>query len=39
MVPPAGDNVVRMLPPLIIDETHIDQAIAALEDVCRELGE
>jgi acetylornithine/N-succinyldiaminopimelate aminotransferase len=39
MVPPAGDNVVRMLPPLIIDESHIDQAITALEDVCRELGE
>lgn len=27
----AGDNVVRMLPPLIIDESHVDEAIAKLE--------
>ncbi len=39
LVPPAGDNVLRMLPPLNIEESHIDEAIAALEDVCRELGQ
>ncbi len=27
----AGDNVVRLLPPLIIDESHIDAAMAILE--------
>lgn len=36
---PAGDNVVRFLPPLTIGEAEIDEAIAALEDVCRELGQ
>ena len=28
---PASDNTVRLLPPLIIDQTHIDEAVAALE--------
>jgi acetylornithine/N-succinyldiaminopimelate aminotransferase len=27
----AGDNVVRLLPPLIIEETHVDEAIACLD--------
>ena len=36
---PAGDNIVRFLPPLTIGETEIEQAVAALEDVCRELGQ
>jgi len=27
----AGDNVVRLLPPLIIDDTHIDEALGILE--------
>jgi len=36
---PAGDNVVRFLPPLIIGESEIDEAIGALEDVCRDLGQ
>ncbi|MHA1113261.1 MAG: aspartate aminotransferase family protein [Alphaproteobacteria bacterium] len=31
---PAGDNVVRFLPPLIIEESHIEEAMAALEKVC-----
>jgi acetylornithine/N-succinyldiaminopimelate aminotransferase len=31
----AGDNVVRLLPPLIIDETHIDEAVAMIEGVAR----
>ena len=39
LVPPAGDNVLRMLPPLNIEEAHVDEAIAALEDVCRDLGQ
>ena len=39
LVPPAGDNVMRMLPPLNIEERHIEEAIAVLEEVCRELGQ
>jgi acetylornithine/N-succinyldiaminopimelate aminotransferase len=27
---PAGDNVVRLLPPLVIDESHVDEAMAIL---------
>ncbi len=34
LVVPAGDNVMRFLPPLVIDDSHIDEAIAALEDAC-----
>ena len=30
----AGDNVVRLLPPLIIDESHIGEALEILERVC-----
>ena len=33
----AGDNVMRFLPPLIIHETHIGEAIAILEECCEEL--
>jgi acetylornithine/N-succinyldiaminopimelate aminotransferase len=29
----AGDNVVRVLPPLIVEERHIDEALAILENV------
>ncbi len=35
---PAGENVVRMLPPLIIEESHIDEAVAALDRSCREIA-
>jgi len=38
LVVPAGDNTVRLLPPLIIDEGHIEAAVAALEDACRALS-
>jgi len=31
LVGAAGDNVVRLLPPLIIEENHIDEACAILE--------
>ena len=34
---PAGENVVRMLPPLIIEESHIDEAVAALDKSCAEI--
>jgi acetylornithine/N-succinyldiaminopimelate aminotransferase len=27
----AGDNVLRMAPPLIIDQSHVGQAIAILD--------
>jgi acetylornithine/N-succinyldiaminopimelate aminotransferase len=27
----AGDNVLRLAPPLIIDESHVEEAIAILE--------
>ena len=33
---PAADNVMRLLPPLIIDESGIDEAIGFLEAVCGE---
>jgi acetylornithine/N-succinyldiaminopimelate aminotransferase len=35
---PAGDNVVRLLPPLIIGPAEIDQAVATLEEVCQEFA-
>jgi acetylornithine/N-succinyldiaminopimelate aminotransferase len=31
----AGDNVVRLLPPLIIDESHVDEAMDILNAVVR----
>ncbi len=34
----AGDNVVRFLPPLIIEDAHIDEACNALEAACRDLA-
>lgn len=30
----AAENVIRILPPLIIDESHVDEALQALERVC-----
>jgi acetylornithine/N-succinyldiaminopimelate aminotransferase len=33
-----GDNVVRMLPPLIIDETHVTEAIEKLSNACEEFS-
>ena len=35
---PAADNVVRLLPPLIIDSSHLDEAMAILEKSCGELS-
>lgn len=34
----AGDNVVRLLPPLIINEDHVREAIAILCDACASLS-
>ena len=33
----AGDNVIRLLPPLIVEEQHIDEAIEKLDTAAREL--
>ena len=35
---PAADEVVRLLPPLIISADEIDQGCAMIEAVCRELA-
>ncbi|MBT4711862.1 MAG: aspartate aminotransferase family protein [Alphaproteobacteria bacterium] len=35
---PAGGNVARVLPPLIASESEVEDAIAILETVCKELG-
>ncbi|MBX7146613.1 MAG: aspartate aminotransferase family protein [Alphaproteobacteria bacterium] len=32
----AGDNVVRLLPPLIINDTEIDEAIAIIDATCQQ---
>lgn len=34
---PAGDNVVRFLPPLIITKEHVDEAIAIIRSVLQEM--
>lgn len=34
---PAADNVVRILPPLIIEKKQVDEAVACIESVCKEL--
>ncbi len=33
----AGDNVVRLVPPLIIEEQHIDEAVSVIDRVSAEL--
>ena len=35
----AGDNVVRLLPPLIIDEAEIAEAIARIDRACAKLAQ
>ena len=37
IVAPAADNVVRLLPPLIIDETHVDEACTMIETAAQAL--
>ncbi len=34
----AGENVIRLLPPLIIDERHVDEAVAILDRVARSFA-
>jgi acetylornithine/N-succinyldiaminopimelate aminotransferase len=34
----AGDNVVRFLPPLIVTEAELDEAVARLERACKALS-
>jgi len=34
----AGDNVLRLAPPLIIDESHVEEAVAILERACGKLA-
>ena len=36
---PAAGNVVRLLPPLIIEERHVDEAVAILDRSCAELAD
>jgi acetylornithine/N-succinyldiaminopimelate aminotransferase len=33
----AAENVVRLLPPLIIDESHVEEAVGTLDEACAEL--
>ena len=35
----AAENVLRLLPPLIIEESHVDEAMAILEQVCADWAE
>ena len=35
----AADNVIRIIPPLTIDETHVDEALEILEQVCEGWAE
>ena len=35
---PAGDNVVRLVPPLIIEAADVDAALAILDDACASLA-
>jgi acetylornithine/N-succinyldiaminopimelate aminotransferase len=34
----AGDNVIRLLPPLIIGQDHVREAVAILDDACASLS-
>ena len=34
LVIPAADNVVRFIPPLIVQKNEIDEAVAAFDKVC-----
>ena len=34
----AGDNVVRLMPPLIIGEDHVDEALGIVEKTCAEMA-
>jgi acetylornithine/N-succinyldiaminopimelate aminotransferase len=34
----AGDNVVRLLPPLIVNEAQVREAVSILNDACQSLA-
>ena len=36
---PAAENVIRLLPPLIVEESHIDDAMAMLDAACANLAQ
>lgn len=36
---PAGDNVARLLPPLIIGQTHVAEAVGMIDTACKALSE
>ena len=38
LVIPAADNVVRLLPPLIISEAEASEAVRRLDDTCRQMA-
>jgi acetylornithine/N-succinyldiaminopimelate aminotransferase len=35
---PAGDNVVRVVPPLVVERSHVDEAMGMLDAACRDLA-
>ena len=35
---PAGHNVIRVLPPLIVEPTHIAEAVTIIRETCREFS-
>jgi acetylornithine/N-succinyldiaminopimelate aminotransferase len=35
---PAAENVVRLLPPLIIERAQVDEAVTMIEETCQELA-
>ena len=37
LVIPAGDNVVRLLPPLVIGETEVNEAVKRLDAACTRM--
>ncbi|MGL4289455.1 MAG: aminotransferase class III-fold pyridoxal phosphate-dependent enzyme, partial [Phreatobacter sp.] len=37
LVVPAGDNVIRLIPPLIVSDEEIGQAVDKLEKAARQL--
>lgn len=38
LIAPAGENVIRVLPPLIVERSHVDEALILLEKTLYELS-
>jgi acetylornithine/N-succinyldiaminopimelate aminotransferase len=34
----AEENVIRLFPPLIVNNRELDEAISKIEKVCKEMG-